>query len=186
MLRAMPMILLNPDKQYASKVVEGFRCRRWWPGQRDQNSLQSEDSGLKRVAKVFSGYKLTGRTSLVLLAVFLTCAGMAWGGDKKKRDPNTTVSYSPMPLDSGYGPMDITEPPIPPDEIVKKFTAKESVFREALNHYTYRRTVRVQTINDDGKVDGEYYQVDDIIFTPDGKRADKVVEAPPNPLQRES
>ena len=180
------MILLNPDKQYASKVVEGFLCRRWWPGQRDQNSLQSEDSGLRPVAKVFSGYKLAGRTSLVLLAVLLTCAGMAWGGDKKKRDPNATVSYSPIPLDSGYGPMDITEPPIPPDEIVKKFTAKESVFREALNHYTYRRTVRVQTINDDGKVDGEYYQVDDIIFTPDGKRADKVVEAPANTLQRVS
>jgi hypothetical protein len=152
----------------------------------DGNSLQSEESELRRVAKVFGGYKLAGRTSLVLLAVFLTCAGMVWGGDKKKRDPNATVSYSPMPLDSGYGPMDITEPPIPPDEIVKKFTAKESVFREALNHYTYRRTVRVQTINDDGKVDGEYYQVDDIIFTPDGKRADKVVEAPANTLQRVS
>jgi hypothetical protein len=186
------MIPLNLVKQYASKVVEGLLCRRLWPGRRDGNSLQSEESELKQVAKVFGGYKLaartswTSRTSLVLLVVLLTCAGMAWGGDKKKRDPNTTVSYSPMPLDSGYGPMDITEPPVPPDEIVKKFTAKESVFREALNHYTYRRTVRVQTIDDDGKVDGEYYQVDDIIFTPDGKRADKVVEAPANTLQRVS
>jgi len=161
-------------------------CRRLWLGHSVGESLQSEKWELRRIAKVFGGYKLVGRTSLVLLAVLWTCAGMAWGGDKKKRDPNATVSYSPMPLDSGYGPMDITEPPIPPDEIVKKFTAKESVFREALNHYTYRRTVRVQTINDDGKVDGEYYQVDDIIFTPDGKRADKVVEAPANTLQRVS
>ena len=80
--------------------------------------------------------------------------------------------------------MDITEPPTPPEEIIKKFTAKESEFREALNHYTYRRTVRVQTIDDDGKVDGEYYQVDDVIFTPDGKRAEKVVLAPANSLQR--
>ena len=120
---------------------------------------------------------------MLLLAV-LGFGGTAWGGSKKKRDPNATVSYSPMPLDSGYGPMDITEPPIPPDEIIKKFTAKESVFREALNHYTYRRTVRVQTVDDDGKVDGEYYQVDDVIFTPDGKRAEKTVFAPANSLQR--
>jgi hypothetical protein len=80
--------------------------------------------------------------------------------------------------------MDITEPPIAPVEIIRKFTAKESMFRQALNHYTYRRTVRVQTINDDGKVDGEYYQVDDIIFTPDGKRTEKVVFAPASSLER--
>ena len=128
--------------------------------------------------------RLVRRAGLVLAMVGLLCAGPAWGKDKKKHDPNATVSYSPMPLDSGYGPMDITDPPIPPDEIIKKFTAKESEFREALNHYTYRRTVRVQTIDDDGKVDGQYYQVDDVIFTPDGKRAEKVVEAPANSLQR--
>src|SRR5580698_7252349 len=128
--------------------------------------------------------KSVWRTSLVLLMALTVCAGMAWGKDKKKRDPNATVSYTPMPLDSGYGPMDITEPPIAPDEIIRKFTAKESQFRQALNHYTYRRTVRVQTIGDDNKVDGEYYQVDDVIFTPDGKRTEKVVFAPASSLQR--
>jgi len=121
---------------------------------------------------------------LVLLFGLVLCAGVVWGSDKKKHDANATVSYTPMPLDSGYGPMDITEPPIAPEEIIRKFTAKESEFRQALNHYTYRRTVRVQTINDDGKVDGEYYQVDDIIFTPDGKRTEKVVFAPASSLQR--
>ena len=122
--------------------------------------------------------------SLVLALALSLCAPAAWGGDKKKHDANATVSYTPMPLDSGYGPMDITEPPIPPDQIIQKFTAKETEFRQALNHYTYRRTVRVQTINDDGKVDGEYYEVDDVIFTPDGKRTERVVFAPANSLQR--
>ena len=131
--------------------------------------------------------KSVWRTSLAtaLVMALTVCAGMAWGKDKKKgRDPHAVASYSPMPLDSGYGPMDITEPPIPPDEIIQKFEAKESVFRAALNHYTYRRTVRVQTIDDGGKVDGEYYQVDDVIFTPDGKRTEKTVFAPANSLQR--
>jgi len=124
------------------------------------------------------------RSGLLLVFGMVLCAGVAWGSDKKKHDANATVSYTPMPLDSGYGPMDITEPPIAPAEIIRKFTAKESEFRQALNHYTYRRTVRVQTINDDGKVDGEYYEVDDVIFTPDGKRTEKVVFAPANSLQR--
>lgn len=126
------------------------------------------------------------RRSARLLLVCALVAGSAIAGakDKKKRNPSATVSYSPMPLDSGYGPMDVNPPSIPPEEIIKKFTAKESEFREALNHYTYRRAVKVQTIDDDGKVDGEYYEVDDIIFTPDGRRTEHVVDAPPNTLQR--
>jgi hypothetical protein len=120
----------------------------------------------------------------LLLMVLTVCVGMAAAADKKKHPPRATASYTPMPLDSGYGPMDLTDPPMPPEEIIKKFEAKESVFREALNHYTYRRTVRVQTIDDDGKVDGEYYQVDDVIFSPTGKRVEKVVFAPQSSLQR--
>jgi hypothetical protein len=42
----------------------------------------------------------------------------------------------------------------------------------------------VQTIDDDGKPDGEYYQVDDIIFTPDGKRTEHTAFAPANTLTR--
>jgi hypothetical protein len=110
--------------------------------------------------------------------------GAGLPGDKKKRNDNATVSYTPMPLDSGYGPMDITDPPMPPEEIIQKFEAKESVFREALNHYTYKRAVRVQTIDDDGKVDGEYYEVDDVIFDPSGKRTEHVVLAPASSLER--
>ena len=119
-----------------------------------------------------------------LLLVLTVCVGMASAADKKKRQPRATASYTAMPLDSGYGAMDLTEPSTPPEEIIKKFEAKESVFREALNHYTYRRTVRVQTVDDDNKVDGEYYQVDDVIFAPNGKRTERVVFAPQSSLER--
>jgi hypothetical protein len=93
-------------------------------------------------------------------------------------------SFTPMPMDAGFGPMDITPPTTPPDEIIQKFAAKESEFQEALNHYTYRRVARVQTIDDDNKVDGEWYEVDDVIFDPSGKRTEKVVFAPGSTLQR--
>jgi hypothetical protein len=93
-------------------------------------------------------------------------------------------SFTPMALDAGFGPMDITAPAIAPEEIIRQFAAKESEFQQALNHYTYRRVARVQTIDDDNKVDGEWYQVDDVIFDPTGNRTEKVVYAPENTLQR--
>jgi hypothetical protein len=94
-------------------------------------------------------------------------------------------SFTPMALDSGFGPMDLTPPAVAPEQIIKQFAAKESEFQQALNHYTYRRTAKVQTVDDDtNKVDGEYYEVDDVIFDPSGARMEKVVFAPENTLTR--
>ena len=93
-------------------------------------------------------------------------------------------SFTPMPMDKGFGRMDLNAPTVAPEEIIKKFAAKESEFQDALNHYTYRRVARVQTVDDDNKVDGEWYQVDDVIFDPSGKRTEKVVYAPGSTLER--
>ena len=94
------------------------------------------------------------------------------------------VSYTSMPLDSGFGPLDTSAPKIPPAQIIQEFTAKEAVFRAALDNYTYERSVKVDTIDDDGKVDGQYYQVTDISFDPSGRRFEHVVDAPVNTLER--
>ncbi|MGA7857533.1 MAG: hypothetical protein WCA11_06395 [Terracidiphilus sp.] len=93
-------------------------------------------------------------------------------------------SFTPMALDAGFGPMDISAPATAPEQIITRFAAKESEFQEALNHYTYRRIARVQTLDDDNKVDGEWYEVDDVIFDPSGRRTEKVVDAPESTLQR--
>jgi len=114
------------------------------------------------------------------LAVLLA-AGCALAGAAQNKD-----SFTPMPLDAGFGRMDISAPAIAPEQIIHEFAAKESEFQQALNHYTYRRIARVQTIDDGNKVDGEYYEVDDVIFDPSGHRTEKVVFAPENTLQRVS
>jgi hypothetical protein len=119
--------------------------------------------------------------AIALLAALIVPTSFA---EKKKGPPRATASYTPMPLDSGYGPLNIDPPATPAEEIIRKFEEKEAVFRQALNHYTYRRSVRVQTIDDDNKVDGEYYQVDDVIFDPSGRRTEKVVFAPASSLSR--
>lgn len=75
-------------------------------------------------------------------------------------------------------------PPVNPQEIIRKFSQKESEFLKARSNYTYRQTVRIQELDADGNpTGGKYEMVEDIIFTPDGKRAEKVVKAPPNTLR---
>src|SRR6516162_7673605 len=94
------------------------------------------------------------RLALGLLLAAVTVSGARTASAQEKD------SFTPMPLDAGFGHMDVTPPSTPPDDIIKQFAAKETEFQEALNHYTYRRQARVQTIDDDTKkVDGEWYQV---------------------------
>lgn len=95
-----------------------------------------------------------------------------------------TDTFNPMPLDGRFGPIDARPPSTPLDEIIKKFSAKETEFQEAINHYTYRRTARVDTINNQQNIDGEWYEEDDVLFTPDGRRAEKTVYSPENTLKR--
>lgn len=77
------------------------------------------------------------------------------------------------------------EPPsMPVDEIIQKFTQREEEFRKERDHFTYTQDVVFQTIDQDGQVDGEFHEVRDILFTPDGKRFDKVTFAPVSTIQR--
>jgi hypothetical protein len=66
-----------------------------------------------------------------------------------------------------------------PQEIITKFAAKELEFQQARNNYTYRQSVKLETVQDGGK----WEEVADIIFTPEGKRLEKVVYAPVNSLK---
>ena len=114
-------------------------------------------------------------------AVLVGCAVLGFALNVNAQDKD---SFTPMPLDSGFGRMDVTPPPVPAEQIIKQFAAKESEFQDALNHYTYRRYARVQTLDDGNKVDGEWYEVDDVTFDSTGRRTEKVVFAPGSTLQR--
>ncbi|HXJ91172.1 MAG TPA: hypothetical protein VMS18_30475 [Candidatus Binatia bacterium] len=85
---------------------------------------------------------------------------------------------------SQEGPLD-TSPPkdITPDEVIKRFAAKETEFAKARDNYTYRQDVKVQTL-DGETVDGEYREVFDVIFDDKGKRVENVVFAPQSSLQK--
>ena len=94
------------------------------------------------------------------------------------------VSQDSMPLDSGFGPLDPTAPSIPVAQIIKEFTAKETLFNQALNDYTWTRTVRVRVLDGENQPTGQqYYQVVDIYYNPQGQRKERVTDAPPSTIQ---
>src|SRR5438270_12676490 len=69
------------------------------------------------------------------------------------------------------------------DSIIQKFAAKEAEFRRARGNYTYRQTARVLDVDDGGGVIGKWEEISDIVFTPEGKRTEKVVRAPVQTLK---
>ncbi len=87
---------------------------------------------------------------------------------------------------AGFGRLDPAPPSggLTPEQIVTKFAARETEFDQARQNYIFRQTVKVQTLDDGNRPDGEYQQVTDITFDKDGKRAERVVFAPQNSLER--
>jgi len=75
------------------------------------------------------------------------------------------------------------EPPIPIADIVRKFAEKEKEFKIARANYVYRQDIRVQTLNANDRVTGEWHQVWEVTFDTSGKRVEKVVSAPASTLQ---
>jgi hypothetical protein len=60
------------------------------------------------------------------------------------------------------------------DRIIREFTTKEAVFRNALNQYSFKRDAIVQTIGMGGQISGEYRRVSRFVFDDSGKRYEKI------------
>ncbi len=87
---------------------------------------------------------------------------------------------------AGFGPLD----PAPPTgitvaQIVEKMGAREAAFEHARDQYTFRQSVKMDTINDDNnRPDGEWQEVTDITYDNAGHRVEHVVFAPGNTIER--
>src|SRR5262249_31054291 len=60
------------------------------------------------------------------------------------------------------------------DDIIRKFTAKETEFRRALNSYAFKRDALIQELGMGGQVVGEYHRVSDFTFDDKGTRFEKI------------
>ncbi|MDE3197007.1 MAG: hypothetical protein KGN84_11720 [Acidobacteriota bacterium] len=82
-------------------------------------------------------------------------------------------------LMAGLGALTPARPAdLPPEEVIKRFAAKESEFRKAREDYTYRQSVKMEELDPDGNVQGKWEITSDIIFGPNKQRMERVVYAP--------
>jgi hypothetical protein len=87
-----------------------------------------------------------------------------------QRDSSSEISTAP--------------PSVPVEQIIQQFAAREEEFRKERDNYTYTQTFVIQTIDSDGMPDGEHRLTSEILFTPGGKRYERVTDAPAPTLQR--
>ncbi|HEY1481175.1 MAG TPA: hypothetical protein VGF19_00520 [Candidatus Acidoferrum sp.] len=141
---------------------------------------------------------LAGVLFTLAAATFLTLPVAAQDPGPWKPDPRSSAPPPPPPpaasresappqkLHSpGDNPVTNEPPSQPVDEIIKRFGEREAEFKKERDNYTYTQAFAIQTVDDQsGMVDGEYRMTSDIIFTPEGKRFEKVTFAPPDSLQR--
>jgi thiol-disulfide isomerase/thioredoxin len=80
---------------------------------------------------------------------------------------------------------DLTDPsPDQIQKIIQEFAAKEKLFREARDNYTYHQINKVEELGPDNEVEGVYEQEWDILFDDSGKRIERVTYAPADTLKK--
>jgi hypothetical protein len=96
----------------------------------------------------------------------------------------TAETSSPAGAKSKGSPK-LTDPsPEEISKIIQEFAAKEELFREARNNYTYHQVNRLNELDSDGNTVGTYQQEWDILYDDSGKRIERVTYAPVATLVR--
>ncbi len=97
---------------------------------------------------------------------------------------SSAAAFADTNCEEGNTPLNSAQPSgITPQEIIQKFAAREAIFRQARNNYTYTQDITVQTL-DGSTVDGEFRQVWDITYDDKGGRVENVTFSPQDTLQR--
>jgi len=88
--------------------------------------------------------------------------------------------------DEGAGPLRPDQPQgITTQQIIDKFAAREAIFKQARNNYTFTQDITVQEF-DGSSVSGEFRLVEDITYDDQGNRIENVKFAPQSSLRQVS
>jgi len=117
------------------------------------------------------------RTAIILLTCLtVVCAFLPIAARQQEA---TSPSVGAASQNGTLGP-----PTLPIEEIVQKFAAREAEFKTERDNFTYTQTFTIQTLDTGGRPDGEYTMTSEIVFTPAGKRFERVTNAPAPTLER--
>src|SRR5215475_395125 len=115
------------------------------------------------------------KTLFATLAVACVLASLL-SASAKIRSTNSTNSIGASAQKAGAQ--------IPPEEVIRRFTKKESDLREVWKEYAYVQESRIQTIGPGDTITGEFYQVSEFVFNDAGQRIERIIKAPPSTLDQ--
>ncbi|MDX1979383.1 MAG: hypothetical protein SFV51_03880 [Bryobacteraceae bacterium] len=72
----------------------------------------------------------------------------------------------------------------PPDSLLRRVLERETETQAVRANYAYRQSVVVEELETSGRKRGEYREIREVIFTPEGNRHEQMVKKPSNTLER--
>ena len=85
---------------------------------------------------------------------------------------NTSATNAPSPVTNRSGA------PVDADRIIRTMAQKETLFRKALNEYSFRRDAIIQTLGMGGQITGEFHRTSRFVFDDSGTRYEKILFFP--------
>ena len=72
----------------------------------------------------------------------------------------------------------------PPKDLLKRVAEQGSLFEKEREHYTYRQTFHFFEMDRRGGTAGDYFEVRDVLFSPEAERTEEFVKGPVDRLSR--
>jgi len=83
----------------------------------------------------------------------------------------------------GTEPEAVAPPALPPEEIIRRFSQKEDQYLAVRTTYGYRKTIRIDEFDRDGKPVGQYSMVTEVTRASNGQVISKTVQKPQSTLR---
>jgi len=126
------------------------------------------------------GMRLIGKVGL-LTGVVVLALGMSVGAWAQEQRPMTPPPEHDVKR-LGNTPEAVEPPSLPPDEIIRKFVAKEDQFASVRPTFAAKKTIKISEYDHAGTIIGEFLQVSEVTRMPDGRVVNKVLEHPQSTL----
>ena len=111
--------------------------------------------------------KLMKRVFLTALAAALVGLGAGVAGAQQ----SASAGAAPSIINRSGAPADVAD-------IIRRFTAREALFRKALAEYSFKRDAVIQSIAFGGQVSGEYHRTSRFLVDELGNRQEKILFFP--------
>jgi hypothetical protein len=95
---------------------------------------------------------------------------------------SSTLISGTSQRDVALAKMGQQKPSLSPDDVIRKFTEKESELRDQWKEFTYQQETIFQVLGPANTVSGEFYQLSEFVFNDAGQRNERILKAPQSTL----